>query len=265
MGQSTFVILVVIDLVDSTAFFQRYGDKRASEAMRTYDRLFRGLLFKYNGIEIDKTDGALLLFETMREALAYTAEYHRLVEKHLPFRSRVGIHCGHVIMHSNSSKFVSRGAKPVEVDGIHKNIAARVMSIAGGGQTFLSDRAGEYASSVRGKLLMRDLGKWRMKGVQKPMKIYAIGTDIQRLASPVPNDKVKLVVPPRLTPREQRIRLFKVFVLWPVILGTVYFVIHTIAFLEEFGYFRTRWFIRITNLEAWIIYYARLALDGLGF
>lgn len=264
MGQSAFVILVVIDLVDSTAFFQRYGDKQASDAMRIYDRIFRGLLIKYDGLEIDKTDGALLLFETMREALAYSMEYHRLIEKHLPFRSRVGIHCGHVIMHSNSSTFVSRGAKPVEVDGIHKNIAARVMSVAGGGQTYLSNRAGEYAAGVRGKLYMRNLGKWRMKGVQNPMTIYAIGEGTDRLSSPVPNDKVSLVVPPKLTPREKRVRYFKVFLLWPSLILSGYMWIQFLAFLEQFGYFKTRVFIRISNFESWVIYYAKLIMNILG-
>lgn len=259
MGHRTFVILVVIDLVDSTAFFERYGDRQASEAMRVYDRIFRGLLIKYNGLEIDKTDGALLLFETMREALTYTEEYHRYVEKHLPFKSRVGVHCGHVMMHSNSPTFVSRGAKPVEVDGIHKNIAARIMSVAGGGQTFLSERAGEYAASVRGKLLIRHLGRWSMKGVQKPMSIYAIGADPKRLASPVANDKVKLVVPPRLTPRERRVRLFKVFILYPLLIHSTYMWLHFLAMLEQFGYFKTRWFTRLVNFESWVIYYLNWA------
>ena len=73
-------------------------------------------------MEIDRTDGYLLLFESMREALQYSTEYHKLVEQHLGFYSRIGIHAGVVIMHSNDSYFVSRGAKPIEVQGIHKSI-----------------------------------------------------------------------------------------------------------------------------------------------
>ena len=101
--KQAFVILVCIDLVDSTKFIESLGDVRASKAMCVYDRIFRGLLFKYNGLEIDKTDGALLIFETMREALAYITEYHALVEHHLCLRSQAGIHCGNVIMHSNNA------------------------------------------------------------------------------------------------------------------------------------------------------------------
>lgn len=263
MGRSTFVIMVVIDLVDSTKFFQRHGDVQAAEAMRVYDRIFRGLLIKYDGLEIDKTDGALLIFETMREALAYCDEYHRLVEKHLGLMSRVGIHCGHVVMHSNNQTFVSRGAKPIEVDGIHKNIAARIMSLAQGGQTFLSRRAGEYAASVRGKRILADLGEWSMKGVSKPMRLYAISSDVKRLRRPIETDKVKLVKPPKLTPRERRIRMFNVFILWPSILYGLYMWIHFLALCEYMGALSTTIFTRLTNLELWIIYYVRLAFSGL--
>ncbi|MAF79890.1 hypothetical protein CL629_02295 [bacterium] len=235
--QQQFVILVVIDLVNSTKFFEKFGDVNASKAMRVYDRIFRGLLIKYSGLEIDKTDGALLLFETMREALSYCSEYHKLVEKHLKLQSRVGIHCGLVIMHSNSSVFVSRGAKPIEVDGIHKNITARIMSVANGGQTLLSRRAGEYASalSVRGKLLMKDIGVWKMKGIKNPMHLYAIGSDLKNLERPKETDKVKRVRPPALTPRERNIRLFNVFILLPLLTCSIYSILCILHILETFG------------------------------
>lgn len=235
--KSTFVILVLIDIVDSTKFIERVGDRHASEVMRVYDRIFRGLLIKYEGLEIDKTDGALLLFETMRDALNYIKAYHGMVEKHLGLKSRAGIHCGHVVMHSNSQLFVSRGAKPIEVEGIQKAIAARIMSLAGGGQTFLSKRAGEYAYSVRGKLLMRDLGMWRLKGVKAPMQLYAIGDHVNRLGRPKENEKVKLVKPPRLTPRERRNRFLLRYVLCPLMGVSLYVCVSFLAFLEYFGAF----------------------------
>jgi class 3 adenylate cyclase len=233
----TFVILVLIDIVDSTKFIERVGDMRASEVMRVYDRIFRGLLIKYEGLEIDKTDGALLLFETMRDALNYIQAYHSMVERHLGLKSRAGIHCGYIVMHSNSQLFVSRGAKPIEVEGIQKAIAARIMSLAGGGQTFLSKRAGEYAASVRGKLLMRDLGMWKLKGVKAPMQLYAIGDEANRLALPKENEKVKLVKPPKLTPKERRDKFLRRYVYFPIAVFTFYFWVLWLAFLEYFGVF----------------------------
>ena len=234
--KKTFVILVLIDIVDSTKFMERVGDVRASQAMRVYDRIFRGLLVKYEGLEIDKTDGALLLFETMKDALNYTTEYHKMVEKHLGLKSRAGIHCGYVMMHSNAQVFVSRGAKPIEVDGLQKAVGARIMSLAGGGQTFLSRTAGEYALSVRGQLLMRDLGVWSLKGVSKPMQLYAIGDSVDRLRKPKENDKVKMVRPPKLTPQQRRRRFIRRYVYYPVLLVTTYVWLGILALLEHIGY-----------------------------
>ena len=45
--------------------------------------------------------------------------------------SRVGIHLGEVVLRENSPEDVARGAKPLEVEGLAKAIAARVMSLAG--------------------------------------------------------------------------------------------------------------------------------------
>ena len=244
--QATFVILVMIDIVDSTRFTERVGDRRASEVMRVYDRIFRGLLIKYEGLEIDKTDGALLLFETMHDALRYVREYHDMVERHIGLRSRAGIHCGYIYMHSNCPTFVARGAKLIEVDGLQKAVTARIMSLAGGGQTFLSRRAGEYASSVRGKLLMRDLGFWLLKGVEQPMQLYAIGDDVNRLALPRENDKVKLYRRPKLTPKERfRLRVRR-YVVYPIILVNLYMWLCALAILEWIGYLPTGHLLRNT-------------------
>lgn len=233
--KSVFVILVCIDLVDSTKFIETQGDVKASQVMRVYDRIFRGLLIKYNGLEIDKTDGALLIFETMREALAYVSAYHAMIENHLKLYSRVGIHCGHVIMHSNSQCFVSRGAKPVEVDGIHKVITARIMSVASGGQTLMSKRAGEYASSVRGHQYMQDIGIWKLKGMSKPIKLYAISNSKHRLKPPKENDKVKLVRSPPLSPRQIWQRRFRRWVLPHILIYAVYTTSLMLALLEAYG------------------------------
>lgn len=200
-----FVILMMIDIVDSTKTTEKLGDMKMSQKMRLYDRISRGLLIKWNGLEIDRTDGYLLLFESMREALEYSTEYHKLVEQHLGFYSRIGIHAGVVIMHSNDSYFVSRGAKPIEVEGIQKSICARIMSLCSGGQTLLSHRAGQIAMSSRNNLIMKDIGKWQFKGVKKPMQLYSISWVKDRLVRPKNTDKVKLAKKPKLT-REQIIK-----------------------------------------------------------
>jgi len=232
--ERSFQILVLIDIVGSTRLAERVGDVRVAEIMRVYDRIFRGLLIKWKGREIDKTDGALLLFESMSDALQYVTEYHRLVEKHLKLQSRVGIHCGHIVMRHNSSAYIERGAKPVEVDGAQKAVTARLMSVARGGQTLMSKRAGEYASSVRGNLILRDVGSWKLKGVVHPVSLYAVGADPARLQRPRETDKAKIVRRPRLT-RAERLRRAVTVLLWPVGALSLYAVLAVLAFLERAG------------------------------
>lgn len=55
--------LLLTDLVDSTRLFERIGDRRSNEVSAAHDRLARDLLVEFGGLEIDKTDGFLFLFE----------------------------------------------------------------------------------------------------------------------------------------------------------------------------------------------------------
>ena len=75
------------------------------------------------------------LFENAADAVRYASAYHAaLSELDPPIRARVGVHVGEVLLRENRPTDVARGAKPLEVDGIAKAIAARVMSLASGGQ-----------------------------------------------------------------------------------------------------------------------------------
>ena len=212
MGSPTFAILVMIDIVNSTQYIEKVGDREASKTFRLYDKIFRGLLIKYNGIEIDKTDGALLLFETMKDAVNYVIEYHKLVETHLKLYSRVGIHCGTIMMHSNSQVWVSRGAKPIEVEGLEKVLCARIMSLAGAGETIATKRASQIILSLR-SVYVAHIGEWKLKGVKEPIPLFSVSNNKKRLKIPKSTEKVKLVKRPKLTPKERARRLFNVFVL----------------------------------------------------
>ena len=107
-----------------------------------HDRVARDLLPPWRGREIDKTDGMLLLFDGAADAVRYALAYHRaLAALPVPLKARAGLHVGPVILRENSADDVARGAKPLEVDGLAKPTAARVMSLARGGQTLLTPEA----------------------------------------------------------------------------------------------------------------------------
>jgi len=175
--------LLLTDVVDSTKLTEALGDAAMAELWTTHDRIARDLLPPWRGREIDKTDGMLLLFDDVRDAVGYALAYHRaLAARELPFKARAGIHVGPVSLRPNPADDVARGAKPVEVDGLALPIAARVMSVALGAQTLLSADA-RLALGVATQRVVSH-GHWRMHGVADPIELYEIGEVGDGSASP---------------------------------------------------------------------------------
>src|SRR5690348_12490961 len=166
--------LLLCDLVASTRLVERLGDAAAADLLARHDRIARDLLAACNGREIDKSDGFLLLFdrpiEAVRFALAYQARLSELgAAVNCVLTARVGIHLGEVVLRENSREDVVRGAKPIEVEGLAKAVAARVMSLAGDGRILLTRTAYDFArraavgNSAAGELRWAVHGRYRMR------------------------------------------------------------------------------------------------------
>ncbi|MBK6472802.1 MAG: hypothetical protein IPF94_19395 [Betaproteobacteria bacterium] len=97
-----------------------------------------------------------------------------------------------MILRENSADDVARGAKPLEVDGLAKPTAARVMSLARGGQTLLTPEARQAVGELA--LPMQSHGHWVMKGVSTPVELFETGDDPARFAPPPDSEKVYRVV-----------------------------------------------------------------------
>jgi len=183
MSEQRAVLLT--DLVDSTRLVAQLGDAAASQLWEAHDRVARDLLRRWHGREIDKSDGFLLLFEAVADAAAYALEYHRaLAALPEPLHARAGLHVGEVTLRENPPDDVALGAKPLEVDGLAKALAARVMALARGGQTLLTAQAcallGRPASSV---------GHWRLKGMDEPLPLYVLDDATASIDPPADSDK----------------------------------------------------------------------------
>jgi predicted ATPase/class 3 adenylate cyclase/Tfp pilus assembly protein PilF len=166
--------LLLTDVVDSTKLTEALGDAAMAVLWAAHDRAARDLLPVWRGREIDKTDGMLLLFDTAADALGYALAYHRaLAGLKLPFLARAGLHVGPVSLRANPADDVARGAKPVEVDGLALPVAARVMSVALGGQTLLSADA-RIALGVTSRRVLSH-GHWRLSGVADPVELFEVG------------------------------------------------------------------------------------------
>ena len=190
--------LLLTDVVDSTQLSARLGDQAMAEVWAAHDRAARDLLVHWRGREIDKTDGMLLLFDAAADAVQYAVAYHRaLAGLAEPLRARAGLHVGPVILRENAAADVARGAKPLEVDGLAKPTAARVMSLARGGQTLLTSDARTALDDFllgRARLHSQSHGHWVMKGVAAPVELFEVGEDRGSFAAPPDSDKVHRVV-----------------------------------------------------------------------
>src|SRR6185369_16419661 len=106
---------------------------------QAHDRIARDLLQQRGGIEIDKSDGFLLLFGSAADAAAYALAYHHALANLDPrLQARAGLHVGAVSLRRNAPEDIARGAKPVELDGLAKPLTARVMGLALGRQTLVT-------------------------------------------------------------------------------------------------------------------------------
>lgn len=206
-GVTAVRTLLLIDLVDSTRWLERLGDRRAAEVLQHHDRLARDLLARHAGREIDKTDGFLLLFERPAEAVRYALEYHRSLQglsrhEEIPLQARAAVHLGEVLLRENSAEDVALGAKPLEVEGLAKPTTARLLSLARGRQTLLSrsafdlarqgvDRSGEQAAGLR----WLAHGAYRFQGVSETVEVFEVGEeDLAPLEAPTDSLKARRVV-----------------------------------------------------------------------
>ena len=201
--------VLLADVVDSTAFLQRLGDARAAALLQRLELHLRDLLAATHGQFIDKADGVLALFERPVHAVDFALRYQKLLAElgaeygEPGLCARVGIHVGEVMTWANDPRAVAAGAKPIEVEGLAKPVAARLMALALPGQVLLSGMAQTLALRAiaelgdRGERLKWIMhGRYRFKGVPAPMLVHEAGeVGLSPLRAPPSGQKVWREVP----------------------------------------------------------------------
>ncbi len=204
-GPSTPAIrtLLLCDLVASTRLVERVGDAAAAELLARHDRCARDLLAAFDGREIDKSDGFLLLFERPIEAVRFAVAYQAALRElgdafQAEMVSRVGIHLGEVVLRENAPEDVARGAKPLEVEGLAKAIAARVMSLAGDGRILMTRTAWDFARRAAvgtddgAPLRWAVHGRYQLAGVEDPVEVCEVaGPGEAALVPPTGSEKAR--------------------------------------------------------------------------
>jgi predicted ATPase/class 3 adenylate cyclase len=157
------------DVEGSTALLGRVGDGIYAQVLVGHHALIRSALAAHDGREIDtQGDAFFAVFFSPRACVAAVLEMQRAFEAHawpagVRVRVRMGVHCG-------EAERTAAGLVGLEV---HR--AARVATVAWGGQVLLSEAA---AVLVRDWLppdaTLTDLGTHRLKDLGRPEWIFQL-------------------------------------------------------------------------------------------
>ena len=217
--KETKLAIVLLDLIGSTQFVQKVGAMKAAKWLQYHDRLARSLIYKFNGREIDRSDGFLLSFERTIDAVNFGLIYQQTIPPRTKIGCRIGIHWGSIIEVKQAEIYTLGGAKSVELEGISKNIAARTMSLCGAGQVLLTKEA---MSAIKGRMnhwtpkgsRYACVGEYRFKGVEETQIIYAVGETIESLQPPPSSDKVKRIGGPKRIKSRMRDKKLREWLWW---------------------------------------------------
>ena len=180
--------LLLTDLCDSVALVERIGDMASAELFRSHDLLVLELQQRWHGRLIDRSDGMLLVFERPLHGIGFALDYLAELEalgqaRGFALKARAGLHVGEVLLWENSQEAIDIGAKPLEVEGLAKPLAARLLAMARPGQVLVSAVAEALArraskdelGSLRDRLVWKSHGAWYLKGVPTAQEVFEVG------------------------------------------------------------------------------------------
>jgi predicted ATPase/class 3 adenylate cyclase len=185
--------LLLTDIVDSTALNSRLGDAAMAALWEQHDGGSRELARRFDGTEVDRSDGFLMLFDDAEAALGFVIAYHRfLAALPVPLRARAGLHRGPLTLHHRTPGDIHWGGKPLEVVGIAKAMTARFMALAGAGQTLAS--AAVVAALEGRDVRWQSHGHWRFKGIDDPVEVFEVGDEQAPFMPPPDAEKAQRVI-----------------------------------------------------------------------
>lgn len=196
-----YIAVVLTDIIASTRFVQINGAKVAAKWFGIHDRYVMSFIAKNNGRLVDASDGHLMYFGNVSDAVAFAFQYKKFMrQKKMPFRSRVGIHWDKMLLVKSPEHMVRAGGKRINLEGIGKNIAARTMSLCGPEQILMSKSAydehkksGHRNPNIPKNALSALVGLYKFKGVAQPEALFAIGQVEFQMQPPPDSEKAKRI------------------------------------------------------------------------
>lgn len=167
-GQPVEAVTVMFtDIIGSTEFTQRHGDKLQMELVQAHDRIVRQAIEDHHGRWVKHTgDGAMLAFKTPLEAVRAAVQIQSEVRVHneimplLPLKLRVGLSTG---------KPIKAGE---DLFGSTVQLAARVCALADVGQIVVSEAVTEACSGAG--FAFTNMGSRSLKGFPEAQTVYGI-------------------------------------------------------------------------------------------
>ena len=198
---SRLAVLMFTDIVDSTQLKSRLGTTTYVRLLSRHDELFKQLLATTSGAQLlqDSGDGYFAAFATVSDAVRFALRFQQAMHDEpwdpCPLKTRIGIHVGEVAEISGQEN-----DKP-KVIGMAADLAARITSLARGGQILLTRHAFDDARQFVADYPALDSrpvpqlkwiahGQYLVKGADEPLEIYEVGGEgIAPLAPPPDSDK----------------------------------------------------------------------------
>jgi len=158
------VTFLFTDIDDSARLWDEAPADMA-DGLRVHDAIVRGTIERHGGYVFSTGgDGFCAAFSTAADAAAAAIESQEQLrdDPAVNFLVRMGVHTGEVIERDRS------------YFGSEVNRAARLMSLAHGGQVLVSE-----ASEVllRSRVALRPLGEHRLRGLRGRMSVYQVVAD----------------------------------------------------------------------------------------
>jgi class 3 adenylate cyclase len=161
-GERVLSTVLFTDIVDSTARLQRMGDLPWQELLRLHNARLRNDLNSFRGREVKTTgDGFLAVFDGATKAVRCAGVMTRSAHD-LGLAIRVGIHSGEV-------EFVGD-----DVRGVAVHAAARVMSLAGPGEVFVTSTTSDLLDGSGVEL--EEAGTYELKGLSGRRLVFRLVT-----------------------------------------------------------------------------------------
>ena len=162
------VTMMFSDIVESTALYEKLGDLRGSELIRTHNEIFRREVAAHRGHEVQTFgDSFMIAFSSVRRAVLCAIALQRAFAAYsashpdLPIRVRIGLHVGEAVR--ESTDFFGKAVI----------LAARISALAQGGQILVSSTLHDVAASA-GDLRFAPAGERPLKGLAGTHRLYEL-------------------------------------------------------------------------------------------